>query len=133
MPQGNYNSAFTVAGGPHGFDVRTNGYGWTSEANTTIRLIPWATSRSIVVQSAGQLPWERRYRAIFYTENDFNFFMTAVSATGTLITPREPSILVQLAKCERDDMQAPMTQTSPGVYNRDTGELTALLTFKVIA
>jgi hypothetical protein len=87
-----YNANFTVGATVAGFDVETNGYSSTVEANKTVRAIPWSQVYSVVLQRGGLNPHVRSYRALVYTEADFIQLALLVNvAAGVLITPREPT------------------------------------------
>lgn len=106
-PPGVYNASFTVAGTPYGFDVRTNGYGETTEANAVVTAIPWAPTYAVVVQSGGSNPVQRRYRAIVYSEADYLLLRGQRGAIGTLASAREPANAAVLMSCNRADFQDP--------------------------
>jgi hypothetical protein len=125
MPGGlvGYLSNFTVGGVAYGFDVRTSGYGESTDANLTIEPIPWAQTYTVVVQGAaapggttGSMPVMRQYRAIVYTEVDYLLLRGQRGQQGILLTPREGGVgssgaarPAVLTKCDRADFQDPNT------------------------
>jgi len=122
-----YYAAFTVGGQALGFDIRQNSYQENTQANATIRAVPWAATYTVVVQARGIAPRTRQYRAVLYMEQDYLNLQAAVGQTGILQTPREPNVAaVQnavLLECRRDDLQNP---------GDPAGELTVSLSFQML-
>lgn len=101
-----YQASFTVGATAYGFDIRTSSYGEDTQANVTIRPVPYAQTYTIVVQSGGSMPVTRTYRAVVYTEDAYLNLRGQRGAIGNLITPREPVRSAVLTDCRRSDMQA---------------------------
>lgn len=122
-----YYAAFTVNGVIFGFDIRQNAYGETNDANATIRVVPWASTYTVVAQIKGLQPRTRTYRAVLYTEQDYLNLQSVVNQTGILQTAREPNVggttNAILMNLKRDDLQNPSDAT---------GELTVQMTFQML-
>ncbi len=82
-------------------------YGENTDANVTIRAIPWASNYTVVVQSGGSMPVTRSYRAMVYSEDDYLNLRGQRGAIGNLLTPREQVRPAILTNCKRGDMQDP--------------------------
>jgi hypothetical protein len=105
-----YIAFFTVNGVDYGFDIQTNQYGENTDANVTIRVVPWANTGlyTVVVQSGGSGIVTRTYKAIVYSENDYSNLRFQRGLTGQLVTPREAPRPAVLTNCKRADFQAPL-------------------------
>lgn len=106
---GVYQASFTVAAVIYGFDIRTSSYGEETNANMTIRPVPWANiaTYTVVMQSGGSMPVTRTYRAVVYTEDAYLLLRGQRGQVGFLVTPREPSRSAVLTSCKRSDFQDP--------------------------
>lgn len=116
-----YQASFVVNTVAYGFHIRQNSYGEQTEANLTIRAIPWSGVYTVVVQGAastpgasvGSNPVTRSYRALVFTETDYLLLRGQRGQIGYLITPREPGpaplpspgYIVVMTDCKRADLQ----------------------------
>lgn len=124
-PPGTYNATFTVNSVAYGFDVQPNSYQETTQANVTVRAIPWSQVYTIVVQglpsspgaTIGSKPVTRTYKAVVYTETDYLNLRGQRGQSGLLLTAREvgtgTGYQALLTDCKRADKQDPTTTTGP--------------------
>ena len=125
MPLGLYGSSFTVGGTVYGFDVQTNSYGEDTQANVTIRAIPWSDTYTIIVQGVpasgggpiGSKAVTRNYRAVVYSETDYLNLRGQRGQQGLVLTPREVGLgtgyQAVLMEVKRSDRQDPTNPAGP--------------------
>lgn len=123
MPQlpGAYQATFVVNSIVYGFDILQSAYGESTEANLTIRAMPWAPSYTVIVQGAastqgasiGSKAVTRNYRCLVYTETDYLNLRGQRGQIGTLTTPRQSALLAILTDCKRANFQDPTDVTGP--------------------
>lgn len=113
MPPLAYNASFTVNTIVFGFDVMPSSYGEQTEANLTIRAIPWAPTYTVIVQGAastqgatlGSKAVTRTYKAIVYTETDYLLLRGQRGQIGALLTARQTVLQAVMTDCKRDSFQ----------------------------
>lgn len=121
-PPAAYLDTFTVNSVVYGFDIRQNGYSEVTQANLTIRAVPWSGAYTIIVQGAastggaavGSKAVTRTYRAVVYTETDYLLLRGQRGQIGLLFTVREPgpgtgyqAVLTDCKRAELQDINTP--------------------------